>query len=180
MKNTILLIILFIRILLNAQVGIGTKNPDPSSILEINVDNLPSNNKKGFLVPRISLSSNKDITTIPSPAEGLLVYNLGMGAMKSKGFYFWNGNEWKNLDNSSIDSPQISSIACDLASLDPPKYTAGVPYKGNLRIPYYGGNGGAYQTGDSVVTNGLTIKLREGKLEHGSGTLIFSVEALEN
>ncbi|MHB8262000.1 MAG: hypothetical protein ACYDEC_17210, partial [Bacteroidia bacterium] len=61
--------------------GIGAQNvginstgatPDPSSLLDINA--APSNNK-GLLIPRISLASTTDVTTIPTPATSLVVYN---------------------------------------------------------------------------------------------------------
>ncbi|WP_449397393.1 hypothetical protein [Chryseobacterium wanjuense] len=52
-----------------AQVGMGTSNPDISSVLELSATN------KGFLPPRIGLTSSTDAVTIPNPATGLIVYN---------------------------------------------------------------------------------------------------------
>ncbi|SEJ69039.1 hypothetical protein SAMN04487995_5946 [Dyadobacter koreensis] len=79
----------------NAQVKVGN-NPtfiNPSAALEIETTN------KGFLPPRIALTSTTDITTIPSPAVGLLVYNTanaGTGATKvtANTMYTWNGQSW--------------------------------------------------------------------------------------
>jgi hypothetical protein len=54
---------------------------------------------KGFLPPRVSLSSVTDVVTIPSPVTGLLVYNTnasitgGSGA----GYYYFNGTEWQDF-----------------------------------------------------------------------------------
>ncbi|HCA06942.1 hypothetical protein [Chryseobacterium sp.] len=52
-------------------IGIGTVIPDVSSALEIKSSN------KGFLPPRVTLTSSSDATTIPNPATGLVVYNNG-------------------------------------------------------------------------------------------------------
>lgn len=54
-----------------AQTGIGTTTPHNSAKLDISATN------KGFLPPRVTLTSSADATTIPTPAEGLLVYNVG-------------------------------------------------------------------------------------------------------
>lgn len=72
----------------NGVVGIGTSNPDLSAALDITSTN------KGFLPPRIALNSKTDITTISSPTEGLLIYNTGLGSLKSTGLFYWNGFEW--------------------------------------------------------------------------------------
>jgi hypothetical protein len=52
-------------------VGIGTNTPDLSSALEVKTQS------KGFLPPRVTLLSAEDGTTIPNPATGLTVYNMG-------------------------------------------------------------------------------------------------------
>ncbi len=49
-----------------SQVGIGTTNPDPSSILEIKSDS------QGILIPRLT---TLQISNMVSPATGLMVYN---------------------------------------------------------------------------------------------------------
>jgi hypothetical protein len=74
-----------------AQTGIGTTTPDPSAKLEINASN------KGFLPPRVTLTSVTDATTIPSPATGLLIYNTGNNVGLAAGYYFWNGNTWATI-----------------------------------------------------------------------------------
>lgn len=50
-------------------VGIGTATPDASARLEV------SSSNQGVLIPRVSLSSPTDATTIANPATSLLVYN---------------------------------------------------------------------------------------------------------
>jgi hypothetical protein len=77
--------------ILTAQTGIGTPNPHPSAKLEVSATN------KGFLPPRVTLISVTDVSTVPAPATGLLVYNTGDNNGLSAGYYFWNGNAWATI-----------------------------------------------------------------------------------
>jgi hypothetical protein len=73
----------------------GTK--DASSVLELEKTN------QGLLIPRVNLTGATDITTIPTPANSLLVYNLATdgagGNTVIPGFYYWDNNagRWKGL-----------------------------------------------------------------------------------
>lgn len=78
-------------IMFYAQTGIGTTTPHASAKLEVNATN------KGFLPPRVTLTSNTDATTIPNPAEGLLVYNNGNNLGLVAGYYYWNGANWATI-----------------------------------------------------------------------------------
>lgn len=51
--------ILFLSLKGNAQVGIGTNEPHPSAVLEIQSEH------KGLLIPRVALKSTNDTLTIP-------------------------------------------------------------------------------------------------------------------
>jgi len=75
-------------------VGVGTITPNASAKLDIEDTN------RGLLIPRVSLSSTTDVTTIPSPAISLLVYNNATIADVNPGFYYWNGTVWVRLLNS--------------------------------------------------------------------------------
>jgi hypothetical protein len=48
---------------------------------------------KGFMPPRVALTSLTDVTTIASPATGLFVYCTGTGGLAA-GVYYWNGTIW--------------------------------------------------------------------------------------
>ncbi|MES2430517.1 MAG: tail fiber domain-containing protein [Bacteroidota bacterium] len=85
----------------NAQnVGIGTVTPDASARLEISATN------KGLLVPRISLTSLTDNSTISAPATSLLIYNINNGV--GAGYYFNSGTPaspvWTKLLTSAGSS----------------------------------------------------------------------------
>ena len=44
---------------------------------ELNTEHRDIGSKKGFLAPKVALTSYTNNSTITNPAEGLLVYNLG-------------------------------------------------------------------------------------------------------
>lgn len=77
-----------------AQVSVGTDSPDASAKFQIDATD------KGFLPPRVALTSASDNTTIASPATGLMVYCNGTGGLAS-GYYFWNGTQWTLMNNVS-------------------------------------------------------------------------------
>ncbi len=80
--------------LASAQVAIGTNTPDASAKFQIDATD------KGFLAPRVALTSLTDNTTIASPATGLMVYCNGTGGLE-EGFYYWNGSAWTKMSQVS-------------------------------------------------------------------------------
>ncbi|MTG99181.1 hypothetical protein NWE55_00930 [Myroides albus] len=87
-----------------AQIGIGTELPHPSVQLEV------QSTKKGVLIPRVTLSSDTDITTIdgaPYP-ESLIVYHLGTPSLDA-GFYCWEGKKWNTLVSNATIQKYIAS-----------------------------------------------------------------------
>ena len=93
-KRLITLIFIFSSTQLTAQTGIGTPTPDASARLDVAASN------KGFLPPRVTLTSVTDATTIPTPATGLLIYNTGNNVGLAAGYYYWNGNAWATIATS--------------------------------------------------------------------------------
>ncbi len=79
---------------INAQVAIGTNTPDASAKFQIDATD------KGFLAPRVALTSLTDNTTIASPANGLMVYCNRTGGLE-EGFYYWNGSSWTKMSQVS-------------------------------------------------------------------------------
>ena len=75
-------------------IGINTSGalPDASALLDI--DAAPGNNK-GLLIPRVSLISTTDVTTIVTPATSLLVYNTNASMTGGAvGFWYYDGTQW--------------------------------------------------------------------------------------
>ncbi|MGB1295184.1 MAG: hypothetical protein ACPG6V_06855, partial [Flavobacteriales bacterium] len=97
MIKTKVLITLFLSVLINfnninAQIGIGTVNPETSSKLDI------FSTTKGFLPPRMS-KAQRDAINGGVFAEGLVIYNTDDNCIN-----FYNGTEWINLC-ATPDSP---------------------------------------------------------------------------
>ncbi len=150
-------------------VGIGTTSPDNSAKIDISASN------KGALLPRIALVSNTDQATIPSPAVGLIVYNTGTAGLTTVGYLYWNGSEWRQLNNSSTAGGTLGAISCSEVSITPSTYTSGVAYTGIMSVPYTGANGGSYSTQSIGPVNGLTATLVAGSFNVGAGTLNYTV-----
>lgn len=85
-------------------VGIGTASPNQSALLDLDVSSMPSNAKKGVLIPRVALQNKTDIVTIANPAIGLIVFNTTASAtdtaITANTFYFWNGTSWTDVTSS--------------------------------------------------------------------------------
>jgi uncharacterized protein (TIGR02145 family) len=67
-----------------AQVGIGTKTPHPSAMLEVTATN------KGILIPRMTLAQRN---TIKSPANSLMIYQTD----NTPGYYYFASGVWTRL-----------------------------------------------------------------------------------
>lgn len=78
-------------------VGIGTANPDPSALLDLN------SNSRGLLLPRMSASQRMALS---QPATGLLVYQTEA----PEGFYYNKGTpaapDWLLLGGTGPQGPQ--------------------------------------------------------------------------
>ncbi|WP_137400864.1 hypothetical protein [Echinicola rosea] len=86
----------------NAQVGIGTNTPNPSSQLEI------VSSDKGVLIPRIALKSVTDNETITEGnIESLLVFNITDSDLISPGYYYWFSNKWRRLRSTGDDANNV-------------------------------------------------------------------------
>lgn len=108
MKNYFLILVIIVFGKINAQTGIGTTTPHASAKLDVTATN------KGFLPPRVTLTSATDAATIASPAEGLLVYNLGSVGLQA-GYYYWNGSNWATI--ATAITAGIGVTAADLVKI---------------------------------------------------------------
>ena len=116
MKKIIFIINLFLFCFFaEAQTGIGTTTPNASAKLDVYSTN------KGFLPPRVTLTSTTDASTIASPAEGLLVYNLGSSGLQA-GYYYWNNASWATIATASSAGNGVTSM--DMVKLYGKAYSA--------------------------------------------------------
>jgi Chaperone of endosialidase len=106
MRNlTFTFLFVLIALLSKAQVAINTNAtlPDPSSMLHV------SSTSKGVLFPQVSIDSLKDVTSIASPANGLVVYNTvqpGVRNDMARGYYWYstNAGSWIRLADNFTDN----------------------------------------------------------------------------
>jgi len=79
--------------------GIGTNTPNASAALDITATN------KGMLPPRVALTGINDVSTIVTPATGLLVYNTASAGSTPNnvvpGYYYYTGQAWLRLSQAA-------------------------------------------------------------------------------
>jgi len=105
------------------KIGINPTIIAPSAALEV------ENTSKGVLLPRVALTSTTDVTTIPSPATSLLVYNTATAGTVpfnvEPGYYFYTGTEWSKIlfsNNKFSADPTVGSVVAFASSTLPPDY----------------------------------------------------------
>ena len=106
MRNKILLFFaITISMYSSAQVGIGTSNPDASSVLEI------QSTSKGLLIPKLSKTQRDAIN---SPAVGLLLYQID----NNPGFYYYTAsNTWIRIGEETIITANTASITTNQGAI---------------------------------------------------------------
>ena len=118
----------------NNNVGIGTLNPNASSMLDVVSTN------KGMLIPRLNTTQ---MNAIAAPANGLLIYNTD-----SSCFFYYKINAWMSLCNAGGVGPTGPTGVAGINGAAGPTGPTGVA----------GTNGAAGPTGPTGVagTNGAT------------------------
>ncbi|MFC7356486.1 cell wall anchor protein [Jejudonia soesokkakensis] len=165
-----------------AQVGIGTTDPDPSAVLDI------ESTTGGLLTPRMSTA---DILLISNPAEGLLVFDTDKDI-----FCFYSGGNWNPVESSEKrDNYRLVKSTADLSDEliagGGSKYVLSSNFlyeiNGNITIDYPIELNGAYiegvDVGSDVLTNGSSGALFTGTTGgslrnmsvNGNGKQVFNI-----
>lgn len=107
MGNTIFFFLLMLMVSASySQVGIGTINPTPASMLEVSSTSDAGQTYKGFMPPRVpNIPARNQITPNISEA-GLLIFVMNTGNGESC-LQIWNGEIWNNIYCVTIPSPEI-------------------------------------------------------------------------
>lgn len=103
-KGVALSAILVFSYVLQAQVGIGTNNPDASAKLDV------SSTTKGFLPPRMTIAQR---TAISNPAQGLIIYCTNCGTNGEPEYY--NGSTWLNMTGGAA-TKAIPTVSVSIGS----------------------------------------------------------------
>ena len=93
-KFNLLLIVLYTSFLSSityAQtiIGMGTESPNANAVLEL----VSTNNRQGFLAPRLSTSqrtASSFVNSLTNNDNGLLVFDIDLGQ-----FFYWHDREWR-------------------------------------------------------------------------------------
>jgi hypothetical protein len=153
------IIFLFLGFVGLAQTGIGTTTPDASAKLDV------YSNNKGFLPPRVTLTSVSDAATIPSPAIGLLVYNLGSAGLQA-GYYYWNGSSWSTIATAASPDQSVDYIQASLSA------NQSLSSAGNISFNVSSGAGIVLNSGGFNLIANKTYKL-EAALGGSSGGFAY-------
>ena len=93
-----------------AQVRIGGNTPpNPAAALDLNADDTNSGTK-GLALPRVSLSNISAPLAGTPVVNGMMIYNNNPTTTGGNGIgiYYWDGNSWKLLANSSLIGTPVS------------------------------------------------------------------------
>jgi len=104
-KIYIVLITIGVSYISYGQVGIRTLVPNSSSQLDIVADN------KGILIPRISLKSTTDTSTITNGnINSMLVFNTETIADITPGFYYWYTDKWVRIGSGATNTATTNTL----------------------------------------------------------------------
>ncbi len=81
----------------SAQVGIGTTNPNPNALLDIDASTTPG----GLLLPRMNLAGTNSFAPMTGNVAGMVVYNIATAGVApnnvTPGYYYNDGSKWVRL-----------------------------------------------------------------------------------
>lgn len=160
-KILFLLAVLLFSVQLYSQVGIGTTDPEVSSILDM------SSTTQGMLAPRMTTVQRNAIS---SPAEGLLVFDTDENV-----FYFFNETVWLPLEGAEKRTnyklvKSVADLADELVAGSGSKYKLNEDYmyeiNGTILVDYPIDLNGAYirgqDTGEDILQNNSSGALFSG------------------
>ena len=113
---------------------------NPSAMFEVAATN------KGILIPRVSLTSEDDISTIISPTTSLLIFNTATAGNStnnvSPGFYYWNGTKWNPIGSSNSNSTSSITTFAEFYALMPGDNTVTIAAGSPIEFPRNGPTNG--------------------------------------
>jgi len=118
MKHFITLAVLFISLIIQAQVGIN--NTSPKATLDITAKTTGNTTAEGLIAPRLEgIDIKGKDGKYETAQKGAIVYALSAVASPSiktanitaEGYYYFDGSVWQKLSNSSVPAVVITSSA---------------------------------------------------------------------
>lgn len=88
----------------SAQVGIGTTNPNPNALLDLDA----TTTNGGLLLPRVNLTGTNSFAPMSANVAGMIVYNTATTSVGpnqvTPGYYFNDGLKWIRTADTSVSS----------------------------------------------------------------------------
>jgi Fibrinogen beta and gamma chains, C-terminal globular domain len=118
MKHLITMAVLFISLIIKAQVGIN--NTSPKATLDITAKTTGSTTAEGLIAPRLEgIDIKGKDGKYDIPQKGAIIYALSAVASPStktanitaEGYYYFDGSVWQKLSNSSVPAVVVTSSA---------------------------------------------------------------------
>lgn len=92
---------------------------DNTAVLKLDSD------KKGFLLPRIPLTSNMDVTTVPSPQNGNIVFNTNPTSSLPQTITYFEVDRWNALYTKEQLQPKLDLVNTSSVSANAPTVITG-------------------------------------------------------
>jgi len=134
-------------------VGINSTGNAPASSAGLDVDF----SNKGVLIPRISLQSLTDVSTISAPTESLIIYNTNTAY--GKGFFYYNGSKWVPMAQFTSGSTASPTLGIGTSN---PLNTLSV--YGTNPLALHGLQNGTNADSILTVSGGVVKKLSAGSI----------------
>jgi len=162
----------------HAQVGIGTANPNPKSVLHLQ----SPNNNQGFLVPRLTTvqrTAATFISTLTTNESGLLVFDSDENK-----FYFWQANQWQPFRTGleltagsgiTISGNSISTIPQDLQLVGSTLTITNNPSASPINLSAFTGTNTDDQT---LAYNSATGQLSITRLSGGPQSVVVTTSGV--
>jgi len=138
----------------SAQVGIGTTNPSPKSMLEISSTSDGGATYKGLMPPKVPTETDRDAINPGYNDFGLIVFVENSGKLQ-----IWDGDSWENITQVTVARPEVwineihyNNIGTDIGEAIEIAGEAGTDLTDYEIVLYNGTNGNTY--GSTVSLNG--------------------------
>lgn len=133
---------------------------DNSAVLKLDSDS------KGVLYPRIPLNSNLDVSTVPAPSDGTVVFNTKSTATLPQTVAYYDTGKW----NALLTKDQLAS-RLDLVNL------SSISSPGNIAIT--GFSPGNFNIGDSVSNSWIPLLIEDSKtFTRSTNSFAFTLEGM--
>ena len=115
-----------------------------------------ADSNKAFLPNRVALKSSTDVTTVPNPVEGMIVYNTNATTGMPVGLSYYNGQQWSKvvtkLPESSINLLDLQNTCTSTAYIATQTQLGAIINVGSIKIPEDGSYAFAFRLYGSLKT----------------------------